>query len=529
MKKYLLVIIVLTLLSLWPFFKKGYFTSHDGEWMVIRFSAFHQTLVAGQFPVRFVDRLNNNYGYPVLNFLYPGPFYLSEIFKLVGFNFVNSVKMTFVATTLVSSIAMFWAMSKKFDVLSSTTAAILYLYVPYRFVDIYVRGSIGENMAFAIIPIILGCIFQIERKNIIYLPVLSLTTALLVLSHNVLAAVFLPVFALVALIIIRKDIIFFLLFLILGILISSFFWLPALLDLQYVRLLQIKVANPIDHLVTLKDLLVPKWGYGAIPSHADGFSIQIGIASIFTFTSAVFLIAKKRLNDKLAFFSIVAFIATLFLITNYSGPVWSYVPLIDTVQYPWRLLSVVVFLSALTGAIVVNNVKNKLLWSLVIIILAISSSALYMSPAAFVDRSDGFYSTNEDTTTIKDEYLPLWVKNKPIGRAAEKFQTDSSVRQENVLIKPSYYIANLTSTADSKVIINTIYFPGHKVYVNGKQTDINYENEHGLITFKLPTGNNKVIIKYTKSPVHLASEILSLIALCVTGILFFKLWRKQNS
>src|SRR3989344_6542362 len=100
MKKHLILLIFVSLIALWPFFKKGFFESHDGEWMVIRFSAFHQTLAAGQFPVRFVDRLNNNYGFPVTNFLYPLPFYLSEIPKALGFGFVDSVKITFISSTV---------------------------------------------------------------------------------------------------------------------------------------------------------------------------------------------------------------------------------------------------------------------------------------------------------------------------------------------------------------------------------------------------------------------------------------------
>jgi len=56
MRSQIFLIIVFSLIALWPFFKTGYFESHDGEWMVIRFSAFHQTLVSGQIPVRFVDK-----------------------------------------------------------------------------------------------------------------------------------------------------------------------------------------------------------------------------------------------------------------------------------------------------------------------------------------------------------------------------------------------------------------------------------------------------------------------------------------
>jgi len=148
MKKLLFLILVLSVIALWPFFRQGYFETHDGEWMVIRFSAFHQTLASGQFPVRFVDRLNNNYGYPVLNFLYPLPFYLAEIPKVFGVGFVDSVKIVFILSTVASVLAMFWALSQIFNRWASFAGAILYLYAPYRFVDLYVRGSLGESVAF---------------------------------------------------------------------------------------------------------------------------------------------------------------------------------------------------------------------------------------------------------------------------------------------------------------------------------------------------------------------------------------------
>src|SRR3990167_10578406 len=142
-KKYLFIILVLSLLALWPFFKKGYFETHDGDWMIIRLSAFHQTLTAGQFPVRFVDRLNNNFGYPVFNFLYPLPFYFAEIPKLLGFNFQESIKIISVLSTVFSVVAMYWALSQKFSKEASLAGAIIYLFIPYRFVDLYVRGSFG--------------------------------------------------------------------------------------------------------------------------------------------------------------------------------------------------------------------------------------------------------------------------------------------------------------------------------------------------------------------------------------------------
>src|SRR3989344_3219366 len=77
-KKYLPIVILLLLMipSIWFLLLPGFFESDDGEWMIIRFSAFYQALADGQFPVRFLGRLNNGYGYPVADFLYPGFMYL---------------------------------------------------------------------------------------------------------------------------------------------------------------------------------------------------------------------------------------------------------------------------------------------------------------------------------------------------------------------------------------------------------------------------------------------------------------------
>src|SRR3990167_387619 len=205
MKKHIVLIIVLSLLALWPFFKKGYFETHDGDWIIIRFSAFHQTLAAGQIPVRFVDRLNNNYGYPVFNFLYPLPFYLAEVPKLLGFGFVDSIKIIFVASTFASAFAMYWALIQIFTKWAAFAGAIVYIFTPYRFVDLYVRGSLGEIVAFIFPPLILGAIFKIAKGQKIFLPITAFLISFLILSHNVIAVIFLPFLLVVSLIIIKKE------------------------------------------------------------------------------------------------------------------------------------------------------------------------------------------------------------------------------------------------------------------------------------------------------------------------------------
>lgn len=528
MKKLFVILFLLSLISIWPFFKKGYFESHDGEWMVIRFTAFHQTLRAGQFPVRFVDRLNSNYGYPVLNFLYPLPFYLAEIPKILGFNFVDSIKAVFVVSTVFSSLAMFWALSRKFDKYSSLAGSILYLFTPYRFVDLYVRGSLGECLAFAFVPLCLGAILNIQKGKRIYFPVLSVSIALLILSHNVIALLFLPLLLIISLILIKKNRSYLLMSFLLGILISSFFAAPALYDLRFVRLPQIKIGNPQDHLANLIDLVIPKWGYGPTPNGANALPVQLGIVPLFIALAAFYSQIIKENRNFLVQLFLGIFVLITFLMSKLSAPIWASMPFSDLIQFPWRLLSITVFISSFLTAYVISNGKNKKTLSFIVVAAGIISTILYIKPASFTDKGDGFYSTNEGTTTVRDEYLPLWVKRQNPVRADTKIQVTGNTVVEKQNIRPTFYTATIKSDTGANVQVNSIYFPGWQVKVDGEITPIDYMNDFGLINFQLPAGKHEVIIKYTESPVATAADIVSIIAVLITGFSFYKLWSSRK-
>lgn len=528
MKKAIVILLLLSLISLWPFFKSGYFKSHDGEWMVIRYTAFHQTLASGQIPVRFVDRLNNNYGYPVLNFLYPLPFYFSQIPDAAGFGPVDSIKFSFVVSTLLSLAFMFWALRQNFGTIASLCGALVYLYTPYRFVDLYVRGSIGENFAFVFVPLVLGSIFKVSKGQRKYFPILSISIALLALSHNVIALLFLPLLLLLGVIILKKDIKKVVLFFILGVLISTFFWLPALFDLQYVRLAQLKVSEIGSHLVNPSKLLITSWGFGPDPNASDGMSIHFGIVSIAVYFLFLMLVLFRKKFEWLPFVFVVFYPTIFFLLTKYSYLFWQ-IPGFDIIQFPWRLLSLIVFFTAFMTAYVVNNFKKPLLLAFFLISASIISTANYWKPEEFTTLPDSYYQTNEDTTTVREEYMPLWVKEKKASRADEKIKIDALGSVTPIYIKAANYRAQIDVTGDQgSVTVNTIYFPGWEVSVGGENIPINYSNAAGLMTFKLPKGKHDVIIKYNKTPVHKLSEIASIAALFTAGF-FFYIWRKRNS
>lgn len=528
MTRHIFILIFISLIALWPFFKKGYFESHDGEWMVIRFSAFHQALAAGQFPVRYVERLNNNYGYPVLNFLYPLPFYLAEIPKLFGFGFVDSIKIVFVLSTVSSIVAMYWALTSIFSKTAALTGALIYLFIPYRFVDLYVRGSLGESLAFVFVPLVAGAILKIDQGDKKFIPVLSIAIAALIISHNVIAILMIPFFLIFSFILIGKKISALALPSILGICMAAFFWIPAFYDLQFVRLSQMKVSEIAHHIVDFPKLIVSNWGYGPSPNDPQGLSIQIGIVALFIFLAAVVIFLKSKTKEKIILYLLISFLLILFANTKYSIFFWQTVPAADVIQFPWRMHSILIFITAFLSAYVIESANRKILLPSLVIIAAIASTFLYTKPASFVDRGDNYYATNEDTTNSRDEYLPLWVKDKPGKRAEAKLKLLGPGLIQDQTIKHLNYRAQVSLREPATLQVATIYFPDFAAKVDGQKVKVDYQSELGLMQVQLPRGNHEVIINYTRSPVHLISELVSAISILATAVIGYFLWRKQN-
>src|SRR5680860_665487 len=231
---FLLLVVLLTIPAVIALFHPGFFVTDDGNWMIIRFSAFCESLRSGQFPVRFLYRLNNSYGYPVADFLYPLFMYIGTLIHVIGFSFVNTIKIILGLSIFASSIFTYLWLRKFFNKLSSLVGAISYTFFPYHLYDIYTRGSVGEVLALSIVPFIL---WQIEKKSLF---LTSFGIALLILSHNSLALLFLPVIILYMFFrvdfkreIFKKEFIKQLAAVSFGLFLSAFFWLPALYDRQY--------------------------------------------------------------------------------------------------------------------------------------------------------------------------------------------------------------------------------------------------------------------------------------------------------
>src|SRR3989344_6341801 len=137
MKKTLFVLALITLPSLLPFFNSQFFYTQD-HIFVARLQQMSTALSDGHFPVRWVSDLR--FGEPIFNYYAPLPYYLGALIKLLGFNYIWVAKILFILSSFLSAVTMYLLCRKLFNQKSAFLATALYIWAPYRAVDLYVRG-----------------------------------------------------------------------------------------------------------------------------------------------------------------------------------------------------------------------------------------------------------------------------------------------------------------------------------------------------------------------------------------------------
>jgi len=191
----LLIILIVSYFFSKPFFNSGYFPTHDGEWAIVRLVEMQREIKNGQIPPRMSDYLNHGYGYPLFSYTYPFPYYLGMFFRLFKIGYTDTIKILFILSVFLSGIFMYLFAKKLSGIEAGVFSSILYITAPYRLVNLYIRGSLGESLSMVIFPLLLYIsLFYIEKPNIKYSLLLSLTLAILILTHNVMALLFFPIF-----------------------------------------------------------------------------------------------------------------------------------------------------------------------------------------------------------------------------------------------------------------------------------------------------------------------------------------------
>jgi hypothetical protein len=221
----------------------------DSPWLLARTYEMVQGLRAGQFPVRWMGHAAYGLGYPFFSFYSALPYYLAALLHLWGFGILWSIKLTQLIGFLAAAAGTYILAHRWLDSApAAALVAIAYTFAPFHLSNVYVRGdSLSEFYAFVWYPLILLSLHRLfERPTAGRSGTLALTFAALVVTHNLSAMIFSPFVLLYVLLLIfdrptqrrlkARAIGLTLLALALGVLLSAWYWLPALGELDAVQL-----------------------------------------------------------------------------------------------------------------------------------------------------------------------------------------------------------------------------------------------------------------------------------------------------
>lgn len=202
-------------------------------------------------------------------------------------------------------------------------------------------------------------------------------------------------------------------------------------------------------------------------------------------------------------------------------------------QYPWRLLSLVILITSALVAILVSQKKSRVL-AVFLIVLTLIFYGGYTRPVKYSPRSDDFYLTNpvwaEGTATFGDSFATIWAPGRQAVRPEEKIEIIQGKGEiDGLLIEPTKYYFEVKAATPVFLKINTLYFPGWKVFVDEKEIPIDFTN--GLINFQISEGKHLVGVEFRNTPIRtLANSIsfLSLLFLIGTAIFLRDIRLRKN-
>ena len=577
--------------------------------LLFRVQQLLTALSDGQRLARWMPDGDFGYGYPYFNYYASLPTYIAALFKLYGFSFTLALKLTQFSALAVAALGLYaWARSARprASAAQAWLASAAYTFAPFHLVNLYVRGdSLGELWAMAFYPL---CLWSAQRwithPSLRRAFSLAACVTLLILSHNISALNFLPFLGLYLVLQERKketearsqesetanpqsaihnqqsstlhsppftfhlplssvlrlpSSVFPLLW---GLLLSAFFWLPALLELKYVQVTDLTQGFFFygNHFRGL-DLIQPTLFFNPDPTPGRPTPFSMGLLQTIATLAGLLVLGWRTVRSRqwssLNSFILLGLGLSTFMITPLSAWLWEHLPLIRYTQFPWRFLSIQALFTAMLIAqlapseskeseagIQKPEVNNPPLStprsdpppsifilhpSSFILSLLLALSTLGHLRLDFIPLTDAEvtaprlnlyeYFTGSIGNTVNNEYLPRWVTPRPftsdefLGRPPRLKALNGQAqgtRQWKHGAAEQWTIQALTGP--TTVAVPTHYWPGWIAEVDGQRAEIRPAESLGWISFDLQPGEHSVKLQLEDTPVRTLAAILSLFA-----------------
>ena len=529
---------------------------HDALEYFPRLEEFHENISHGILFPRWAPDLSRGTGQPLFEFNPPVIYYLSEFWHLAGFDFLTSVNLAAVTLVLASAAGMFLLCRLYFGPWGGWFGTAAYLYAPYFAVDLYVRSALAEFAAFPFFALTLygfGAYAKTGKRG--YLLAGAAAYAGVLASHNAAALLFTPL--LIAFLVftawtahswrlLRHQAYGFLL----GLGLGACVWLPSLAERQYVGLARLLEGylNYKNHFVYMHQLFYSPWGYGiSVAGDQDGMSFALGWSHLLLAATAAIWILWSRRRGHLRRVSFGAMPCThahaewpwlwffagaaaglAILMLDVAAPLWDRMPLLQMVEFPWRLLGPVTLCVALLvaplGALIGTLPRWRAGAAIAALALLILPGLAHCQPWRFRDMDLTLWTPQRIAmrgieVTTAAEYVPRWVKTWPAYDPRPARIPGGEVVVWQGRLTPVSWSGRIRTAAGGTAEMPIAWFPGWVVRIDGSPVSTQPADPTGLIRFRVPAGEHTLDAEWTRTPPRRLADGISLLSLGILLVL----------
>jgi hypothetical protein len=537
---HLLFFVLISLPAIQPLLSGDLTCGYDNTFHLWRAVEIEHLLGQGVFFSRWAPNMAHGYGYPLFNFSASLSAYGPALLHILGVSWGWALNILFSVGWVLSAVAMYGFVTDLFKSLwAGAVAAVLYTYAPFHAYDVFQRGSLSQASAWLLPPLVLWALRRADRGG--GFVAVALGTAGLLLTHNAFALLFVPI-CLAYLWVVAKErdqrvAVRGGAALLLGIGLSTFFWLPALSELRFVNSEQLSGAWVFD----FANNFLPLAQLFALPRAADPALLNdwpargLGLVAFVAALTGLFALKDRARRRSVAFFTFVLG-GCLFLVLPISRPVWNAISLLQRVQFPWRLVGPATLCAAvLVGAAVhaVGPRRRRFVAPILLAVLVVAHLGWFYprhcSPpddASVAGMIEWERQTDTIGTTASAEFLPVWVEQMPedtvledqirADGAASRFDA-AALPDGGAVVAEEYRINQATVIVDAPDPFHArylaFYYPGWQVQIDGNPVDIAPSDPEGLITFDVPAGRHTISIRFGETSLRLLADVISLASL----------------
>lgn|SRR5574341_342950 len=565
-----LAVIALALPFAWPFMRGPFPDSGDGLLNLYRVVALDYAVRHGDLWPRFLAAMHFGYGAPNFNYYSPLSLYAIELIHLISrLDFPAAYRLAIVIYALFAGLGAYQIGRLWAGTAGGLAAAAAYLYAPPLF---HTFDLPAQFAALALFPWILWSLSSLaahrRRRDF---AAATLFASALFLAHNITALYFAPMVALYGLLLAwgsqdrLRALVILWLPLIFAVGLTTFFWLPALAEAEYVQLerLDIPMFDFHHNFLSLRTILGWPFHPGAEPLFKpEPLSVGwpqvalglLGTATVF-WPGQTATLPEARQQVSLCLLLVAV---SLFLVTPASAWVWERAPLVKLILFPKRLLYPASLFLALLAGLGVAGVMSRIgsrggqaAWLVgclaIMILYSLPSQTIsYMDKPprtrSILDLHDLERDTGWLAMTSAGEFVPRWVRQMPHAWALTdrfyeqdiipRLQANQSVQIQAEEWEMLAGTVTLRAEEDSTLVFEWFYFPGWRAWLDGQPVDIAPTDPHGLIGVPVPAGEHQVSVRFGSTPVRTWATVASLIALTVWAALIGLmrgLWRSRDT